>query len=465
MSFVLVGVLVYVAVQLGIGFVISRRIRTEDDYLIAGRSLGYPLAIFTIFATWFGAETVVGAAGRIYSEGLGAGSGDPFGYGLCILFMGLFFAVPLWKRKMTTPADFFRDRFSGATERIVVLLMAPTSLFWAAAQVRAFGQVLSVASGLDLTLTLAGAASVVILYTMFGGLLADAWTDLVQGIALSVGLVVLFVAVMANGGAEALAALDPERLRMAGPGQSWPDLLESWLIPVCGSLFAAELVTRIIAARSGVVARRSALSAAAIYMTLGLIPVTLGLIGPTLLPGLEHPEQLLPTLASTYLGPVLYTLFAGALVSAILSTVDSALLVSSSLVSHNLVVPLLPGVTEAGKVRLARGGVALFGVLAWILAAGADSVYGLVEEASAFGSAGIFVVMLAGLFTPYGSGPSAVASLLAGVGVWILGAYVAGIGHPFLASLAAAATAFVLVAVLESARSRRPAALRVRSSD
>ena len=72
MSPVVIGVLGYVAVQLGIGVWVSRRIRSEDDYLVAGRSLGYPLAIFTIFATWFGAETCIGAAGLVYEEGLAA---------------------------------------------------------------------------------------------------------------------------------------------------------------------------------------------------------------------------------------------------------------------------------------------------------------------------------------------------------------------------------------------------------
>ena len=65
MNATLLAILAYVLAQLGIGWWVARRIRTEDDYLVAGRSLGYGLAIFTIFATWFGAETCVSAAGAI----------------------------------------------------------------------------------------------------------------------------------------------------------------------------------------------------------------------------------------------------------------------------------------------------------------------------------------------------------------------------------------------------------------
>jgi solute:Na+ symporter, SSS family len=116
---------------------------------------------------------------------------DPFGYAACIILTGLIFAVPLWRLKLTTIADLFRLRFDASVERTAVLLMVPTSLFWAAAQIRAFGQVLSSASELEIEIAVGIAAAVVILYTMAGGLLAAAWTDVVQGIVLIIGLCVL----------------------------------------------------------------------------------------------------------------------------------------------------------------------------------------------------------------------------------------------------------------------------------
>jgi Na+/pantothenate symporter len=78
------------------------------------------------------------------------------------------------------------------------------------------------------------------------------------------------------------------------------------------------------------------------YLLIGLIPVTLGLAGAVLVPGLEESEQVLPVLADRYLPTFLAVMFSGALVSAILSTVDSALLVAAGLVSHNVVVQLRP---------------------------------------------------------------------------------------------------------------------------
>src|SRR5262245_10384362 len=171
---------------------VSRRIKNEDDYILGGRTLGYWLAAFTIFATWFGAETCISSAGAIYEKGLAGGSADPFGYGLCIVFMGLVFAVPLWKRKLTTLADLFRQRYSPAVENTAVLLMVPTSLFWSAAQIRAFGQVLDASSAVGVGAAITLAAAVVIVYTAFGGFRADVITDLIQGGLIILGLVVVF---------------------------------------------------------------------------------------------------------------------------------------------------------------------------------------------------------------------------------------------------------------------------------
>jgi Na+/proline symporter len=457
-NLVLLGVLGYVLFQFAVGIYVSRRIRTETDYLIAGRSLGYGLAIFTIFATWFGAETTIGAAGAIYGEGLSGGTADPFGYGACLLIMGLVFAVPLWRRKLTTLADLFRQRFSPGVERLAVVLMIPTSLLWAAAQIRAFGQVLSAASGFEVTFTITAAALIVIAYTAFGGMLADAWTDLVQGIALTIGLFVLFAVVMGDVGLDGLRQIPAERLRFFG-GPETPLLatIEAWAVPVCGSVLAAELVQRIIATRTPQIARNSSLVAAGMYLLFGMIPVTLGLMGPALVPGLEHPEQVLPRIAEQYLPGVLYVVFAGALVSAILSTVDSALLVASGLLSHNLIVPLRPAMTEAQKVAVARWGVALFGVLAYGMALYAEGVYALVEEASSFGSAGIFVALVIGLFSRWGGAASAAASLLAGVISWVLGAYVLDLTYPYLVSLAAALAGYAAVALFERGPARADA--------
>jgi Na+/proline symporter len=130
--------------------------------------------------------------------------------------------------------------------------------------------------------------------------------------------------------------------------------------------------------------------------------------------------------------------------------------VAASLFSRNLVLAARPDAGDRLRLRTARLGVVLFGIVAWLLARGADGVFALVEDASGFGSAGILVVVAFGLFGRGWSAASAHAALWAGVLVWIAGHYLGlGPSQPYLASLAAALAAFLIVG--GCARARRAA--------
>jgi Na+/proline symporter len=374
---------------------------------------------------------------------------DPFGYGLCLVAVGLLVAAPLWRRQYTTFGDLFRERYSHGVERLAVLLMVPTSILWAAAQIRAFGQVVSAVSDVEVSIAITVAAVLVVVYTVVGGLLADVYTDLVQSIGIVIGLVLVLVAVgEAHGGvAELVASIDPQRLALFSTANATPlEIAEAWAVPICGSLLAVELLSRILGCKSAATARNATLLGAALYLTVGVIPVVLGLAGPTLAPGLDEPEQLIALLAEQHLATFLYVLFAGALISAILSTVDSCLLAAGSLVAHNLVLPLKPAFSERQKVAAARIGVGVFGLFAYVIALYAEGIYELVATASAFGSAGIFVVGLFGLFSRVGGAASAYAALVAGIVVWAAGEYWLEWSTPYIAALAASLAAYLAAA-------------------
>ncbi len=451
----LLALLAFLGLQLGIGMYLSKRIASEADYLIGGRSLGYTLTTFSLFATWFGAETVIGSSTTIYGEGFSLASPEPFGYGLCLVLMGALLARPLWNRGLTTLADLYRQRFGTGVERLAAVLLIPSSVLWAGAQIRAFGQVLATASLLTPETGITIAALFVVAYTMYGGLLADAVTDVLQGIILTIGLVVTLWAVVSRvgGPAEAvhlLATTDRVNLTPAAAGPVWL-AVEAWAIPVIGSLTATEIVSRVIAARTATVAQRSSLAAGAMYMLVGSIPVVIALLAGALVTDLSNPEQLLPTIARDSLPPVLFAVFAGGLIAAILSTVDSTLLVASGLLSHNLIVPLAKVQDEALKVRIARAGVVGFGVLAWFLALNSDGVFALVEQASALGSTGVVVTVGFGLFTRAGSPRTAALTLLTGVTSY-LAATVLAHPTPFLLSLACALAAWTLGWLVDTVR-------------
>ncbi len=456
MNPVILGLLAFILLQLGIGVLVSRKVRNEDDYLLAGRSLGPVLVCLSVFATWFGAETCISSASGLYENGLAGGAAEPFGYGLCIVLYGAAFALPLWKNQVTTLGDWFRQRYSPGIEKITASLLAITSLFWASAQIRAFGQVLTASTNIDVRLAILLAASVAVIYTSLGGLRADVITDVFQGGIIILGLLLLLALVLHDIGGPVAAwnAIDPARLNLLPPDVSAWERLETWLVPVFGSVTAQELAARSLAARSPQIARNATIAGGSLYILVGAIPAFLGLIAPVLLPELNDAEQVLPTLAQTYLPTFGYILFAGALISAILSTVDSSLLAASALITHNL-LPKRQNhqPDDRQSLRLARIGVIVCGSLACTLALSADSIYDLVETSSSFGGAGLFILITLGMLSRRGGKTAAASTLIGAALTWILCSQIESFPAPYTTSLAVGLTCYLANVMI----SRQPA--------
>jgi Na+/proline symporter len=461
LNLVLVSILAYIALQLVVAFWFSRRNRNEEDYLLAGRSLGPWMGTFTIFATWFGAESCIGAAGEAYQSGVSGVVADPFGYTLGLVLSGLFFAGTLWKRGIVTFADLFRQRYGVGVERLAAIIMVPSSVMWAAAQIRAFGQVLASASELGLLVAITLAAVVVIAYTAVGGMWADAVTDLMQGIVLIAGVVALLAVFVDLGGLQVLATLPTERLDPLH-GRDPLDFFDTLAVPIFSTVAAQELVSRILAVRGAQLAARVTVGAGIMYLAVGLVPVLLGLGAGAYIGSEREPEQVLALFAQAKLSTPLYILFLGALVSAILSTLSGALLVAGSLAAHNVVAPLRPGMSEAAKLRANRIAVIVFGVVAYGIALATDSVYELVQESSSLGSAGILVMLIFALWIGgVGAAPSAYAALVCGTAGYLAAEHGWHSGHAYLDSVALALGAYLGVAWLTRNAARRsdPAAM------
>ena len=437
MNWELFGISLYVLSMLFVGVWVSKRIKTEEDYFLGGRSLGPFLATFSIFATWFGAETCIGTAGNVYRDGLSSLHADPIGYSICLFLMALFFARVLWRRQITTIPDLFRKRFSPAVEKMAALLMIPGSIIWAGAQIRALGQIIHSTTDVGASLGITAAAGVVILYTMLGGLLADAYNDLIQGIAVIGGLLFVLIAVVIDlGGVSGTIAVMPlDKLTFSGgesAGLSFLGKLELWMVPIMGSIIAQELVSRVVASRSEKIASNSAFRASFIYLLVGSIPVIIGLVGPHYFPNLSDSETLMPLLAKTHLNYVYYIIFIGALVSAILSTVDTTLLSASALASHNLIYPLMKNLTDRKRVMIARGGTLISGVIGYFIAFSSESITELVEMASALGGPSVLIITIIALWVKWGSAANAIIAIVMSMIAWVIANYMIEIEYPII---------------------------------
>lgn len=429
---------IYLFCQLGIGWWISRKIETDKDYFLAGQKLGLMFASTSIFATWFGAETCMGSSAAIYDAGLAGGRSDPFGYAICLMIMAFVLAKKFRSMNIVTLGDFFRIRYSPMIEKVAVFLIVPGSVIWAAAQMRAFGQVLTAVTPLGEFYSMTIGAAFVIAYTFSGGLMGDVVHDFIQGIVLVTGLgVLLYLMIDHLGGpVQAFANIPIEKLSFIKPGESFLHRLDGWMVPILGSLVTQELISRIMATRSPQIAQRASFVGAAMYFSVGLIPVTIGLLASQMGAVLPVSDQFLPAIAEVILPKSLYILLIGSLVAAVLATVDSTLLTISAFVTHNLMGKHFYDLKEKRKVYVSRIVVMISGLCAYGLALGAERIYDLIVLSSSFGISGVLVCMLIGMFMPkFANTSAALWTMVVGIVSFVIAKHVLESEAPFIMSI------------------------------
>src|SRR5450759_606206 len=139
-------VIIYWVISVGIGLWAALRVKNTGDFANAGRSLPLYIVTATVFATWFGSETVLGIPATFLRQGLGGVIADPFGSSMCLILVGLFFARPLYRMNLLTIGDFYRKRFNRTVEVLTTLCIVISYLGWVGAQITALGLVFNVVS-------------------------------------------------------------------------------------------------------------------------------------------------------------------------------------------------------------------------------------------------------------------------------------------------------------------------------
>jgi len=186
-------VIAYLLISIAIGLYGATKVHNARDYVTAGRNLPMAVVLAMVFATWFGAETVLGISATFLEEGARGLISDPLGASLCLVLFGLVFARPLYKMNLLTLGDYFRIRYNRQTELILSICIVISYLGWVSAQITALGLVFNVLSEDVISQTqgmLIGAA-VVLVYTIFGGMWSVALTTFVQMIVIVIGLLLV----------------------------------------------------------------------------------------------------------------------------------------------------------------------------------------------------------------------------------------------------------------------------------
>ena len=433
-------VTLYLVLSIGIGLYAATKVHNASDYITAGRSLPMVVVVAMVFATWFGAETVLGIPATFLSENLGGTISDPFGASLALILFGLFFARPLYRMKLLTLGDFFRQRYNRPVEVVISLAIALSYLGWVSAQVVALGLVFNVLSDgvISQVQGIYIGAAVVLLYTLFGGMWSVALTTLVQMTVIVLGL--LWIAKLVGDMPE-VNGIAPviEHAAAAGKFEFWPPMewaaaitfIAGFLTMGLGSIPQQDVFQRANASRNERIAVWGTIIGGTLYFVFAAVPIYLTyaatLVDPAMTTALlaNDAQLVLPTFVKTHLPLYAQIIFYGALLSVIMSTASGTLLAPSVTISENIIKEFMPHhrMSQQSLLWITRSVVIAFAGLVvfyslWSLQS-ETSIHQMVANAYKVTLACAFVPLVAGLYWKPATNRGAGLSIVLGLIAWI----------------------------------------------
>jgi len=431
------SVVLYLLLTIAIGLWAAQRVHNSRDYVVAGRSLPLYMSAATVFATWFGAETVLSVSATFAKDGLGGIVADPFGASFCLVFVAVFFARAFYRMDLLTIGDYYRKRYNKTVEIITSVAITASYLGWTSAQLTALGLVFWVLSGgaIDLSTGILIGASIVVVYTIFGGMWSVALTDLFQSVVILVGLtaVAWLVGDMAGGAGKVIAAAAE-----AGKFEFWPKagakewlaFLAAWMTLAIGSIPQQDVFQRVTSAKDEKTAVRGTLIGAVVYFCFAFVPIFIAYAALVIDPNFEklfaaedarEIQRILPDLILAKTPLWAQVLFFGALLSAILSTASGALIAPTSLFTENVVRPFFRGMSDRQFMLLLRIVLVTFTLAALLFALNSRStMYEMVQNAYKVTLVSCIVPLAAGIFWRRANIPGAILSVVFGLLSWTI---------------------------------------------
>lgn len=453
-------IILYLCITLAIGWWASRRVKSAADFAVAGRNLPLLVAASALFATWFGSETIMGSPSNFLEEGVQGIITDPLGAALCLILVGVFFARPLYRMNILTFNDFYRMRFGKSAEFVSAIFMIPSYFGWIAAQLVALAIILKTLIGLPIVAGILLCTVVVVLYTYMGGMWAVSITDTFQTVMILLGLIILCVQMTGMaGGLEKVLASQPRDFYTFLPKRS-PEAIvgyiAAWITIGLGSIPQQDVFQRVMSSKNERVAVQSSYLSGIMYLTVGMIPLLIALSAQVIYGQdatfkatlQEDGQMLLPQVVLLHSSMAIKVLFFGALLSAVLSTTSGAILAPSIVLSENLIKPRLGEISDKRLMQLMRGSVVFIAAASAGMAMGRQDIHELVAESSALSLVSLFVPMVAGMYWKRATAWGALASMIIGLGTWIVFEFLVESSYPSLIwGLLASILAMVIVSL------------------
>ncbi|MBU2510301.1 sodium:solute symporter family protein [bacterium] len=410
---------VFFICMLGVGIYAAKQIKNNTDFAIAGRSIKLPVLIGTLTGTAIGASSTVGTAGLAYKHGIVVAV--IVGYSIGLALFG--FVAPIIRRiGVWNIPDVLVLRYGNRMRLVfaVILVLGVIAVF--GTQLIAVGLVVTSILG-DVGVTymqaVIGASIVMIFYTILGGLLAVAYTDLLQSLIMfvTVGIIMPIFVLSEVGGAAALEFITPEPGNFLG-GLTPMYVISIFVVDILFCMIDPSLWQRAAAAKDARSIKIGMFATAGINLYWGLAVVFLGIAASHFFPGLiDSPKGVdaaMPRLIVEYMPVGLKGLCLAAMIAIMMSTADTCLLVAGTSFSHDLISPLKPKFKDKELLLVSRLFILAIGILGVIFALHMTGIFDMILLAFAIFVAGGFAPTIAGIFWDKATKAGAFASSIVG---------------------------------------------------
>ncbi len=433
---ILLPIIIYLFAMLGIAWKVnqiknSENVNFTEEYYIGSRGMGGFVLAMTIIATYVGASSFIGGPGVAYKLGLGwvllACIQVPTAF-LTLGILGKKLAVISRKIGGVTIIDLLRARYK--SDIVVILSAVMMLIFFIGSIVAQFvggGRLFESVTGYDYRIGLTIFAIVVIAYTTFGGFRAVALTDAVQGMVMLAATGVLFFVLLKQGNGmenimRKVAEVNPDLLTPSSGGNiGKPFILSFWMLVGIGILGLPATTVRCMGFKDTKAMHKAMVIGTSVVGILMLGMHLVGVMGIAVEPGVDVGDKIIPILALKHLHPILAGIFIGGPLAAIMSTVDSFLILTSATIVKDLYLHYVDKNASTEKIKKLSLFVSLgFGILVFILALNPPellvwiNLFALAGQEAAF-----FCPIIFGLYWKRANATGAAASMIFGVATYL----------------------------------------------
>lgn len=429
---VIIPLLLFLIAIFAIGLISSKKMSSGgnflNEYFLGGRELGGFVLAMTMVATYGSASSFLGGPGTAYTVGFGwillAMAQVVTGY-FVLLILGKKFAILARRYKAVTMIDFLKVRYNSSAVAILSAIAIIVFLFSAmTAQWVGGGRLIESLTGLQYTTSLFIFAISVLVYVIVGGFRAVAVTDAVQGAIMVIGTLVLLIGVIIAGGGipaimEDLLNENPRLVTPFGADGSLTAAYVSsfWILVGVGVVALPQMAVRAMSYKNSRSMHRALIVGTVVTGFIMLNMHLIGIFARPVMPGIDVGDKVIPLVALEVLPPWLAGIVLAAPLAAIMSTVDSLLLLVSSAIVKDVYINFVkPEATEKRIKQVSFGVTGLLGVIVFLLALQPPELLIFLNLFSFGGLEAAFIwPVVLGLYWKYGNKYGAIASMVVGM--------------------------------------------------